>query len=62
MKSKAEIAEFIREHGANPVFWLDALGTSIYLTQCEAKERVQQRAHDKLKAFIEFIMEDANEI
>lgn len=58
MKSKPEIHEFMREHGANPEFWLDALKTSIYCSESSFKEKVQQNAHDKLKAFIEFIMED----
>lgn len=59
MKSKAEIHEFIREFGANPAFWLDVLNTSIYCSEGPFKEKSQQNAHDKLKAFIEFIMEDA---
>ena len=62
MKSKAEIHEFISKNGANPAFWLDALATSIYITQCPAKERAQQNAHDKLKLFIDFLMEDQNEV
>lgn len=52
---KESIHEFIRINGCNPAFWLDALETNIYVTDCPQKERALQNAHDKLKLYINFL-------
>jgi hypothetical protein len=48
--------EFIRKNGCNPAFWLNALETATYCTDCREKQQTLQNAHDKLKIFIDFLL------
>ena len=57
MKTHAEIEMFIREHGANPYFWLNALQTHMHTPESRFRDNALTNSHEKLKMFVDFIME-----
>ncbi len=54
-KTEQEIENFVRENGCSPAYWLNALATVTYCTDCREKQITLQNAHDRLKMYIDFI-------